>query len=149
MLRRLFVPILALAFASPLYGALTGDIEGTVYDPSGAVVAGAKVTITNLATGAQRVVITNEQGEFAALQLDLGHYRVSVEKSGLRLYAEQAEVRSSEKTRLAIKMTLAARGGTTKNARAATRCAAPERWCHPQTSRASASADKGSGRCPA
>jgi hypothetical protein len=44
---------------------------------------------------------------------------------------------------------LAARGGTTKNARAATRCAAPERWCHPQTSRASASADEGSGRCPA
>ena len=74
--------------------------------PSGAVVAGAKVTITNLATGAQRVVITNEQGEFAALQLDLGHYRVSVEKSGLAHYAEQAEVRSSEKTRLAIKMIL-------------------------------------------
>lgn len=45
MLRRLFVLILiliTLVFVSPLYGALTGDIEGTVYDPSGAVVAGPK-----------------------------------------------------------------------------------------------------------
>lgn len=109
MFRRLFVlTLITLFFVIPVYAALTGDIEGTVYDPSGAVVGGAKVTITNLATGAARVLTTNDQGEFAALQLDLGQYRVEVEKSGLRLYAEQAEVRSSEKTRLAIKMTLGA-----------------------------------------
>lgn len=107
MVRRLVsLACITFAFVLPLYAALTGDIEGTVYDPSGAVVAGARVTIRNSATGAERVLTTNELGQFAALQLDLGQYRVTVEKSGLRVYIEQAEVRSSEKTRLDVKMVL-------------------------------------------
>ena len=44
---------------------------------------------------------------------------------------------------------LAACGRTTENARAVTRCAAPERWCHPQASRASESPDEGTARRPA
>ena len=46
-------------------------------------------------------------------------------------------------------LTLTACGRSTKNARAKTRCAAPERWCHPQTGQASALPDNGSGGCPA
>jgi hypothetical protein len=83
---------------------LTGDIEGTVYDPSGALVAGAKVTIANLATGAQRELTTNSRGQFAALQLDPGEYQVTVSYTSLRSSSEKAVVRSSEKTSLSINM---------------------------------------------
>ena len=44
---------------------------------------------------------------------------------------------------------LAARGRTTKNARAVTRCAAPERWCPPRESQAIESPDEGTARHPA
>ena len=50
----LFVMLALLSFAAPLLAQTTvgtGSIVGTVTDPSGAVVNGAKVTITNSATG--------------------------------------------------------------------------------------------------
>jgi hypothetical protein len=42
--------------------AANGVIEGTVTDPSGSVVAGARVKITNLDNGIAREVVTNESG---------------------------------------------------------------------------------------
>lgn len=113
MFRRMLVVLaVSLMAVLPLYAALTGDIEGTVYDPSGALVAGANVTITNLATGAKRQLTTNDLGQFAALQLDIGEYQVTVEKSGLRVYSEKASVRSSEKTRLSVNMQVGSRTET-------------------------------------
>jgi len=41
-----------------------GNLAGAVTDPSGAVVRGATVTATSLATGAERVATTNDQGYF-------------------------------------------------------------------------------------
>src|SRR5436853_4317203 len=93
----LLAVVCAAAFC---FAAITGDIEGTVYDPSGAVVADAKVTIKNLATGVSRTITTNNLGQFAALQLDLGDYEVAVDKNGFRVATQQAAVRSGEKTRL-------------------------------------------------
>jgi len=95
---------MCFAIALPLYAALTGDLEGTVYDPTGAVIVGAKVTIRNIATGAQRELSTNNLGQFAALQLDLGEYLVTVEKPGLRQYSARAAVRSGDKTRVAVNL---------------------------------------------
>src|SRR5215472_5588232 len=101
MRHRVFsLTLFAFVFALPLYAVLTGDIEGTVYDPSGAVVSGAKVTIANLATGAQRELTTNTQGQFAALQLDPGEYQVVISFASLRSTSAKAVVRSSEKTHL-------------------------------------------------
>ncbi|MBV9182298.1 MAG: TonB-dependent receptor [Acidobacteria bacterium] len=105
MLHRGFaVTVVAFVFTLPLYAVLTGDIEGTVYDPSGALVSGAKVTITNLATGAQRELTTNAQGQFAALQLDPGEYQVVISYTSLRSTSEKAVVRSSEKTHLSVNL---------------------------------------------
>ncbi|HTC93764.1 MAG TPA: carboxypeptidase regulatory-like domain-containing protein [Terriglobales bacterium] len=88
----------------PAYAALTGDIEGTVYDPSGAVLANAKIVIVNTTTGTTRSVTTNHDGEFAVLQLEIGEYKVTVESAGLSTLAQTAEVRSGEKTFLRVKM---------------------------------------------
>src|SRR4029077_10647853 len=82
--------LLTLLLTVPAFGALTGDLQGTVVDPTGAVITGAQVTIRNLATGVTKTVTTNSSGEFAALQLDLGEYEVSVEKQGLKTLKQTA-----------------------------------------------------------
>ena len=60
------VVTLALAIASvPLAAQLTlSTIRGTAADPSGAVVAGAEITVLNLQTNERRTVKTNENGDF-------------------------------------------------------------------------------------
>lgn len=62
----------------------TGNIVGTVRDPADAVVPGATVRLTNVETQFQRVVTTNESGEYVASSLPIGGYTVSVEKPGFR-----------------------------------------------------------------
>src|SRR5215472_14167790 len=56
----------------------TGTLRGVVTDPSGAVVANAPVVITNVATGQERTVTTNTQGEYTAAELNGGVYKVTV-----------------------------------------------------------------------
>ena len=91
---------LVLCLVLPALAVLTGDIEGTVTDPSGAVVSDAKVTIRNIATGVVRTATTNSLGQFAVLQLELGNYEVKVEKTGFRGLTLTTEVRSGEKSRV-------------------------------------------------
>ena len=60
----------------------TTQIQGTVLDPNGAVVAGADVTVKNTQTGFERIVSTNSDGFFSAPLLPLGIYRVTVKAQG-------------------------------------------------------------------
>jgi len=98
--------LLVLCVALPVVAALTGDIQGTVFDPKGLVVADAAVTIRHLSTGAMRELKTNSLGEFAALQLDIGTYKVRVESKGFRTSEANVEVRSGQTTRLNITLEL-------------------------------------------
>lgn len=61
-----------------------GTISGSVKDPSGAVVVGAKVTVTNLSTNSSVALITTESGDYVALSLQAGNYNVRVEREGFR-----------------------------------------------------------------
>src|SRR5438034_899636 len=63
--------------------ATTGVIRGTVSDPSGNVVVGAQVTVTDVQTRFQRTVTTNEKGVFVAPLLPLGTYEVRARAVGL------------------------------------------------------------------
>jgi hypothetical protein len=73
---------LALAFASfalclfviPLLADVTARISGAVADPSGALVAGATVTATNIETGATQTTVSDAQGFYAFASLPVGHY---------------------------------------------------------------------------
>ena len=108
-MRRMWVQLLALMgvlclAAFPALADLTGDVQGTVLDAAGAAVSGAKVTITNISTGASRVVTTGPSGEYSAPQLEIGEYKVSVEKDGFRGFSQNLTVRSGEKTRLDVQM---------------------------------------------
>lgn len=95
-----------LLIAMPVLAALTGDLQGTVFDPNGATVDGAKISIRNPATGAVRVVTSDPNGEFAALQLEVGKYEVRIEKTGFRASITNVDIRSGEQTRLNLTLEL-------------------------------------------
>jgi hypothetical protein len=61
-----------------------GTILGSVTDSSGAAVPGVNVTIKNLDTGLTRNVSTSEDGSYAAPELPIGNYSVTVEKAGFK-----------------------------------------------------------------
>ena len=66
---RLFVLLIVIVL-SPLafsQNASNGEIKGTVFDPSNAVVPGAKVAITNLQTGVSTTTTTNASGIYDRL----------------------------------------------------------------------------------
>jgi hypothetical protein len=71
-----------LLVASVLQAQGTATILGTVTDSSGAVVAGAQVTVVNVATQFTRVVQTNDSGEYVASAVPTGSYSVTVQKTG-------------------------------------------------------------------
>jgi len=74
-----------LALATPLWSQKdAGAIVGLVRDPSGAVVAGAKVTVEDVDRGLQLTLSTNDQGEYVASPLRIGRYTVTVEKQGFK-----------------------------------------------------------------
>ena len=62
----------------------TGSIQGTVTDPSGAVVGSAKVTITNISTGRVINVTSTSAGAYTSGALTPGNYTVRVEASGFK-----------------------------------------------------------------
>jgi len=59
-----------------------GTILGTVTDQNGALVPGAQVTAKNVATGVERISITDESGNYAIPELQIGTYRIIARKSG-------------------------------------------------------------------
>jgi Carboxypeptidase regulatory-like domain/TonB dependent receptor len=78
----LFV-VFVLSFCSTMRAQLpTATLNGTVTDPQGAVIAGAKVVITDTATGASREVTTAGDGGYAVTDLTPGTYTVRVSASG-------------------------------------------------------------------
>src|SRR5262245_64235990 len=109
MLRVLLSSILSLALALPALAqsqAANGAIEGTVTDASGGVLPGVTVTIVNLETGIDRVVITNEKGLYRAPLLPLGTYRVVAELQGFKKF-EQTGIKLSVGDTATVNATLA------------------------------------------
>src|SRR5439155_1788515 len=79
----LFCSLLLFAF-SMLGADPTGTIAGTVLDPSGAAVVGAKVTVTALATGLTRQTVSGGDGSYIFPLLPVGLYSVAIEATGFR-----------------------------------------------------------------
>src|SRR5581483_9585487 len=62
----------------------TGSIQGTITDPSGAAVSGAKVAIIDKGTGQTIGATTNSSGSFTSGALIPGDYTVRVESQGFK-----------------------------------------------------------------
>ncbi len=70
----------------------TGQISGTVTDPSGATIANATVTAKNSGTGAERVEHTGGAGAFLISGLPPGDYEVTVSNEGFKAFVAQVQV---------------------------------------------------------
>lgn len=89
-----FTFVLALAMTAILSAqqSSAGSISGSVTDPSGQVVPGARVKVTFEQDNSERTAVTNEVGDFSFLALQPGRYTVHIEASGFRPYEQKGNV---------------------------------------------------------
>jgi len=78
----IFCIVLLLSGAVAVAQTITGSVRGTVTDPSGAVVAGAKVAVTNIGTGVTTRTATDKSGLYNVGFLVLGNYTVTATAPG-------------------------------------------------------------------
>ena len=87
----------------------TGTIAGTVQDPSGASVAGAKVGVTNPATGLTRQAVSANDGGYVFPLLPVGNYNVTVEAAGFRRFEQRGiTVRADSNSTVGVTLQLGA-----------------------------------------
>src|SRR6187549_1541845 len=90
----LVLPLLFIAHATaaPQAGISTGEIRGTVTDPSGAVLPNATIQVTSRATSFEASVVTGEVGTYRALQLKPDTYEVRAKLPGFEASPKQVEL---------------------------------------------------------
>ncbi len=99
-----------LALCSLLYSQETrGTILGRVTDPSGAIIAGAEVRATNIATGVSANARSNEAGNYSLPYLMPGFYAIQAETSGFKRFVrEGVQVRIRDTVEVNLQMQLGA-----------------------------------------
>jgi hypothetical protein len=75
---------LILLLPTTIWAQSTGAITGTVTDPSGAIIPGAKVTATRVETGVSQSTVTSGAGTFTIPNLVVGTYNVTAEGQGFK-----------------------------------------------------------------
>src|SRR5712692_5448741 len=109
IMKRLVLAILVVLSLAVGVNAQTfrGAINGTVTDPSGAVVPNASVKATESATGIDHTTTTTSEGQFSFQDIPLGFYKVTVTATGFPTYAvDKVEVTAGTIYTLPIKLTL-------------------------------------------
>ena len=75
--------VLALGLGLTLWGQIVGaSLFGTVRDESGSAIPDATVIVKNLETSAERKLLTDDAGRYAAPSISIGRYEVRAEKQG-------------------------------------------------------------------
>ncbi len=83
-LSKLFVLLAMLSLLAVCHGqSILGSITGTVQDASGGVIPNARVLLHRVETGADRTATTDAQGNYTVLNVDPGHYDITVESPGM------------------------------------------------------------------
>jgi hypothetical protein len=94
---RLFVFFLTSLAMLPLFGqsgSNSGTLNGTVMDGTGAVVPGAKVSITNPVSGYSRSVVSDPAGKYQFPNLPFNTYHLTIAAQGFDHYSRDVDVRS-------------------------------------------------------
>ena len=105
---RLFSFISIAAFALHAQ-EITGNISGTVTDPTGSVIPAANVTVTNTGTGVARTTQATSTGVFFLNNLPVGNYRLTVESTGFKKYdATGIRLDVNDRLNFGIKMEIGA-----------------------------------------
>lgn len=104
-LRSVVVALLLWTGAANLYASpqrLSGDIEGVVKDASGALIPSVSITVTNVETAAERMLITDEYGHFLAALLPVGEYAVRAQLQGFGTWTGRVVAKTGERTNINI-----------------------------------------------
>jgi hypothetical protein len=89
---RLVVLVVLFTSAALWAQSFRGSIRGKVTDPSGAVVAGAKVTATNAGTGQVREVTSESDGGYVVAEIPAGDYDVKIQAQGFAVAQAKVKV---------------------------------------------------------
>ncbi|HLO00129.1 MAG TPA: TonB-dependent receptor [Pyrinomonadaceae bacterium] len=102
--QRKLLPLVLLLLLGSTVAAQThrASIRGTVTDPNGAVIPGAQVHLTNIATGDSRVAVSGAEGQYAISSLQPGVYQLEVEVQSFRKHTQRIEVLVNQEQRLDV-----------------------------------------------
>src|SRR5215469_3548538 len=104
---RLFVFVSMLLLPGLVFADVTGSILGVVRDPSGAVVKGARVTITNTQTNLSQSVLSGDDGSYHFLALQVGTYRLNASMTGFQQFnTTDIVLKVNDELRFDIKLTV-------------------------------------------
>src|SRR6266850_1720975 len=101
--------ILSIFLAQPVQAqsVASGTVEGTVADPTGAVVSGAKVAIRNPLTGYQQATTTDTSGVFRFSNLPFNNYHIEITQQGFAAAGQDVNVRSTVPASVKVTLTVA------------------------------------------
>ena len=105
-LARLCAGILLATAVACAQGGGNAAMNGTVTDPSGAVIARAGVTMTQAGTEEKRAAITNDAGQFTIPSLPPATYHLTVEAPGFKTYAQDVTLLADQSGFRQIQMQL-------------------------------------------
>ncbi|MFN0104757.1 MAG: TonB-dependent receptor domain-containing protein [Bryobacteraceae bacterium] len=101
----LLVGIVLVASAAAYAQTSTGSLSGTVTDPNGASIPGAKVVATSVSTGSKLEILTTDAGLYVFPSLPVSVYTVSVEKTGFKKLSRQnIEIRIAQRQDLNLRL---------------------------------------------
>lgn len=100
--------LLGLVFLGAAFGQYdAGTVLGTINDPTGAVVAGVKVTLEGVRTGIKQTTTTDTSGNYQFLNQRIGEYRVTAEAQGFKVVKSDAfllTVNARQRVNLALQV---------------------------------------------
>jgi hypothetical protein len=108
----LAVSLLLIGLSLSTAQTITGTISGDVTDASGAVVAGATITVQNLGTNQKRTATTSKSGNFDVPDLAIGKYKVTASAEGFKTLVQTSEVLTGAVTRAEFKLPVGQRAET-------------------------------------
>ena len=99
--------VLSAGTANAQSGGSSGSINGSILDPSGAVVANASVEIHNAVSGYDRTTTTDSKGNFNFTNVPFNPYHMTVTAEGFAQYAQDVEIRSVVPATVKVSLTVA------------------------------------------
>jgi hypothetical protein len=108
----IFFALTILTLTSAAQSGNAGIVRGTVTDPSGAVIPGATVHLSNPASGLDRTATTDALGQFVFTNIPFNPYRVGVSAAGFASLSQSFEIRSTVGIGLKLVLRIAAAAST-------------------------------------
>ncbi|MBI2681286.1 MAG: TonB-dependent receptor [Candidatus Solibacter usitatus] len=107
--RALALTVLLLCFSALVFGqGYQGGLRGRVMDAQGAVIANAKVEITDEATNVKRDTVSNAEGEFVFSAVNPATYTLSAENAGFKKFERKVIIGTQEFITLDVKLEVGA-----------------------------------------